>query len=101
MLPVALVEHPEERELALAAAVVAAERAVEAATPELGLAVRVGVAVAAVALEEGAEDDIADCFGILGRLADEFAAGDVHDDYDPALGSPGYNDAGSTSNDGW
>lgn len=51
--------------------------------------------------EEGAEDDIADCFGILGRLADEFAAGDVHDDYDPALGSPGYNDAGSTSNDGW
>lgn len=40
--------------------------------------------------EEGAEDDIADCFGILGRLADEYAAGDVHDDYDPVLGSPGY-----------
>lgn len=40
--------------------------------------------------EEGAEDDIADCFGILGRLADEFSAGDVHDDYDSVLGAPGY-----------
>jgi len=40
--------------------------------------------------EEGAEDDIADCFGILGRLADEYAPGDVHDDYESALGSPGY-----------
>ena len=40
--------------------------------------------------EEGAEDDIADCFGILGRLVDEFAAGDVHNDYEPALGSGGF-----------
>lgn len=43
--------------------------------------------------EEGAEDDIADCFGILGRLADEFAAGDVHDEYESVLGSGGYSDA--------
>jgi hypothetical protein len=40
--------------------------------------------------EEGAEDDIADCFGILGRLADEFSAGDVHDDYESILGSVGH-----------
>lgn len=44
--------------------------------------------------EEGAEDDIADCFGILGRLADEFAPGDQHDDYEPVLGSAGYPGAG-------
>lgn len=46
--------------------------------------------LAAFTGEEGAEDDVADCFGILGRLADEFAAGDVHDDYDPILGATGY-----------
>lgn len=40
--------------------------------------------------EEGAEDDIADCFGILGRIADECAAGDVHDDYEAVLGATGY-----------
>lgn len=45
--------------------------------------------------EEGAEDDIADCFGIIGRVADEFAAGDVHDKYDSVLGSAGY------IGDGW
>ena len=43
---------------------------------------------------DGAEDDIADCFGILGRLADEFAPGDEHDVYDPVLGSTGYPGAG-------
>lgn len=41
--------------------------------------------------EEGAEDDVADCFGILGRLADEYSAGSVQDDYEPALGSAGYD----------
>ena len=40
--------------------------------------------------EDGMEDDIADCFGILGRLADEFKPGDQHDDYDPILGGSGY-----------
>ena len=39
--------------------------------------------------EDGAEDDIADCFGILGRLADEFCSGEVGDDYEP-FGSTGY-----------
>lgn len=43
--------------------------------------------------EDGAEDDIADCFGILGRLADEFKPGDQHDNYDAILGSTGYNGA--------
>lgn len=43
---------------------------------------------------DGAEDDIADCFGILGRLADEFSPGDEHDHYEPALGSAGYPGAG-------
>lgn len=42
--------------------------------------------------EDGAEDDIADCFGILGRLADDFAPGDGGDDYEPALGAPGQAD---------
>ena len=40
--------------------------------------------------EEGAEDDIADCFGILGRLADEFKPGEDRDGYDGVLGSAGY-----------
>ena len=44
--------------------------------------------------EEGNEDDIADCFGILGRLADEYAPGDEYDDYESALGSTGYIGAG-------
>ena len=41
--------------------------------------------------EEGAEDDVADCFGILGRLADEFTPGDdeVEDVYDPVLVASG------------
>lgn len=39
--------------------------------------------------EEGAEDDIADCFGILGRLADELNSGDAGDDYEPMLGAAG------------
>jgi hypothetical protein len=40
---------------------------------------------------DGAEDDIADCFGILGRLADDFAPGDMVGDFDlPVLGSGGY-----------
>lgn len=41
--------------------------------------------------EEGAEDDIADCFGILGRLADEFKPGEDRDEYEPILGAVGYN----------
>ncbi len=40
---------------------------------------------------EGADDDIADCFGILGRLADEFAPGEDQDDDSPVLGVPGYD----------
>lgn len=44
--------------------------------------------------EEGAEDDIADCVGILGRLADEFAPGDVGDGYEAALGSSGHTATG-------
>lgn len=40
--------------------------------------------------EEGAEDDVADCYGILGRLADEFHSGDMSDGYEPALGAAGY-----------
>jgi hypothetical protein len=41
--------------------------------------------------EDGAEDDIADCFGILGRLADEFNPGTDSDGYEPVLGSTGYD----------
>lgn len=41
--------------------------------------------------EEGAEDDIADCFGILGRLADEFNPGEDQDDLSPVLGAGGYD----------
>ena len=41
--------------------------------------------------EEGAEDDIADCFGILGRLADEFRPGEDQDTYEPMLGAAGYS----------
>lgn len=41
--------------------------------------------------EEGAEDDVADCFGILGRLADEFKPGERYQDpFDPILGAIGY-----------
>ena len=47
--------------------------------------------LAAFTGEDGAEDDIADAFGIIGRLVDEFAAGDQHDDYTPELGSDGFS----------
>ena len=50
--------------------------------------------LAAFTGEEGAEDDIADGFGILGRLADEYAPGDEHDDYESVMGSSGYPGAG-------
>lgn len=40
--------------------------------------------------EEGDEDDIADCFGILGRLADEFSPGDHDDEYDPVMAIGGF-----------
>ncbi len=43
--------------------------------------------------EEGAEDDIADCFGILGRLADEFTPGEDRDEDDAVLVTDGYNPA--------
>lgn len=47
--------------------------------------------LAAFTGEEGAEDDVADCFGILGRLADEFG-GDAEDEESlPSLGAGGYN----------
>lgn len=46
---------------------------------------------------ESEEDDIADCFGILGRLADEFCPGEDRDGYEPVLGSAGY----SPANGGW
>jgi hypothetical protein len=32
---------------------------------------------------DGEEDDIPDCFGILGRLADEFKPGEVAEDFEP------------------
>ena len=41
--------------------------------------------------EEGAEDDIVDCFGILGRLADEFVPGTEEDGYESSLGSDGWS----------
>lgn len=45
--------------------------------------------------EDGNEDDIADCFGILGRLADEFKPGDRYrDEYEPTLGAVGYDSGG-------
>ena len=40
---------------------------------------------------DGEADDIADCFGILGRLADEFKPGEDQDDLAPVLGAQGYN----------
>ncbi len=40
---------------------------------------------------DGEEDDIADAVAILGRLADEFVSGDIHDNYDPILGAVGYD----------
>ncbi len=40
--------------------------------------------------EDGAQDDICDAVGILGRLADEFVPGEVPEDYEPAAGSAGY-----------
>lgn len=40
--------------------------------------------------EEGAEDDVADCFGILGRLADEFAPEEDREEDEPIMGAEGY-----------
>jgi phage terminase large subunit-like protein len=40
---------------------------------------------------DGNPDDMADCFGILGRLADEYTPGEDSDDYEPLYVSPGYN----------
>jgi phage terminase large subunit-like protein len=41
---------------------------------------------------DGAADDLADCMGLLGRLADEYTPGTTFDDeYEPLLGSWGYN----------
>lgn len=51
--------------------------------------------------EEGAEDDVADCFGILGRLADEFAPGEDAPIDEPALGAPGYGSEVYTGGDGF
>jgi hypothetical protein len=45
--------------------------------------------------EDGAEDDIADAFGILGRVAEEFCSGTVDEDDLPSLG---YGDGGSGYN---
>lgn len=39
---------------------------------------------------EGADDDIADCFGILGRLADEYSPDEDQDDDSAVLGAPGF-----------
>lgn len=50
--------------------------------------------LAAFTGEEGAEDDIADCFGILGRLADEFKPGDGGDEYDSVSVGGGYERLG-------
>lgn len=41
--------------------------------------------------EEGNEDDIADCFGLLGRVADEFSPGEELQEYESILGATGYN----------
>ena len=53
--------------------------------------------------EDGAEDDVADCFGILGRLADEFQPGeDAPPDMPTAVG--GYESelyGGAADNGGW
>lgn len=44
---------------------------------------------------DGEPDDIADAFGLLGRLADEFVPGeDSREDYEPALGATGYRPDG-------
>lgn len=40
--------------------------------------------------EEGAEDDMADATGILGRIADEFRPGEDQEEDEPALGTQGY-----------
>lgn len=50
--------------------------------------------------EEGAEDDIADCFGILGRLADEFKPGEDREDDTPTLGAPGFAGVGGVGDTG-
>lgn len=40
---------------------------------------------------DGAQDDIADCFGILGRLADEFKVGEETLEAEPMLVLPGFD----------
>lgn len=40
---------------------------------------------------DGEPDDLADCFSILGRLADEFKPGEDRDDDSPVLGAAGYS----------
>lgn len=50
--------------------------------------------LAAFTGEEGAEDDIADCFGILGRLADEFKPGEDRNEDVATLGAMGYDNKG-------
>lgn len=47
--------------------------------------------LAAFTGEDGAEDDIADCFGILGRLANEFSPNDENSENEPVLGASGYS----------
>lgn len=44
--------------------------------------------------EDGAEDDIADAFGILGRLADEFKSGEDRDAERAVLAAAGYSGDG-------
>jgi phage terminase large subunit-like protein len=54
--------------------------------------------------EDGAEDDIADTFGIMGRLADEFVPGSDTDTYEPQLGAIGYSGSvygEADNNEGW
>jgi hypothetical protein len=51
--------------------------------------------------KEGAEDDIADCFGILGRVADEWNPGEDQDGYDSLLGAAGYDSGGGGLWDGF
>jgi hypothetical protein len=47
--------------------------------------------LAAFSGEDGAEDDVADCFGILGRIADEFRPQNRDVDDDPILGAMGFD----------
>lgn len=54
--------------------------------------------------EEGNDDDIADCFGILGRLADEYSPDEDQDEDESMLGAPGFRSFGpgeSSAEIGW